>query len=259
MLDLAPMERLTAERLAEALERREFFLEYQPVMDLVSGTAIGHEALIRWRHPVWGSVAPATFLDVAETSGLIVNIGDWVIEQATRDLASIPPDQWISVNLAPAQLPRRDLASSISSALVDAAADPGRLVLEITEGQLLEGTPAVLRRIEDLRRMGIRIAIDDFGSGYSSPAYLRPSHHVIKSSTRVCSSGELGERKQRILRWKAQLSTTVDALTIIEGVETRDQLQLVLQSGLRYAQGYALSRPAQLPAVRQPQSTPVVI
>ena len=259
MLDLAPIERLTAERLAEALERREFFLEYQPVIDLVSGTAIGHEALIRWRHPVWGSVAPATFLDVAETSGLIVNIGDWVIEQATHDLAAIPSDQWISVNLAPAQLLRRDLASSISSALVDAAADPGRLVLEITEGQLLEGTPAVLRRIEDLRSMGIRIAIDDFGSGYSSLAYLETFPVDVTKLDQGLLIGELGERKQRILRWMAQLSTTVDALTIIEGVETRDQLQMVQQSGLRYAQGYALARPAQLQAIRQPHSTPVVI
>ena len=235
-----------------------FFLVYQPVVDVRTGVIVGQEALLRWRHPTRGVLSPAHFLDVAETSGMIVEIGDWVIRQVIEDLVTIPGDRWASLNLAPAQILRSDLATTVATTLAASGVAATRLVLEITESQMLEGTPAVMQRIEDLRALGAHISLDDFGSGFSSLAYLQSFPLDIVKLDQEIIAGDVTEPKARLLAWMSHLPATIDAQMIVEGVETVEQLELVRDAGLRLVQGYLLARPVELAEVPESITLPTV-
>lgn len=224
----------------------ELELVYQPVVELGTGDVVGREALVRWRHPVYGLLPPAQFLDLADSTGLIADVGQWVLRTAIEDLAVSDDGLWASVNLAPSQLLRAPVASEAGSWCEELGVEPCRLVLEVTEGQLLEATPAVLRQLAALRALGARLAIDDFGSGYSSIAYLETFEFDILKLDQGLLQGERTDRKLAMISWIAELARRLDCLTIAEGIENASQAELVQSAGIELGQGFLFGRPAGL-------------
>ena len=247
MLDSSIPGRPTISELSEALATGQLQVFYQPVLDLARRQVVGREALIRWQHPAYGLLPPGVFLDLAETSGLISELGQYVLRTAIADLVVWDRDGWVSVNVAPTQLLRADVSSAVAEWCQDSGVDPHRIVLELTEGQLLEATAPVVRQLNRLRELGCQIAIDDFGSGYSSLAYLESFDVDIIKIDQALITGAATARKRSLLRWLSGLAETLDCMTIVEGIEEPDQLDLVLGAGLRYGQGFLLGRPAPLP------------
>jgi diguanylate cyclase (GGDEF)-like protein/PAS domain S-box-containing protein len=240
--------------LRKAVERDELFLVYQPQIDLTSNRIHGVEALLRWQHPSLGLISPAKFIPLAEETGLIVPIGDWVLQTACRQLqrwdqAGLPPLS-MSVNLSTLQFRRKGLVSFISQTLNQAAIDPGRLELEITESTLM-GNPdeagMILRVIAEL---GVRVSIDDFGTGYSSLSYLRRFPvdvlKIDQSFVREISSS-LDDRA--IAQAVIALARSMELMVVAEGVETEDQLSILKALDCDRVQGYLLSRPLPVEAV----------
>ena len=169
--DLVQKHRMEAD-LRRALSVQEFSVHYQPIIDTRRGGASCCEALVRWRHPERGMVSPVDFIPLAEETGLIVEIGEWVLRQACRDAMSWPSHVRVAVNLAPRQFQAPNLISMIAAALADLGLDPARLELEITELTLMQDTSEVSRKLARIRAMGLRLSLDDFGTGYSSLGYL---------------------------------------------------------------------------------------
>ena len=238
--------RPTADELHAGIVRGELELVYQAVLDLASGRVVGREALVRWRHPVYGLLPPAQFLDLADSTGLIADVGQWVLRTAIADLAASDDSLWASVNLAPSQLLRAPVASEAGSWCQECGVDPRRLVLEVTEGQLLEATPAVLRQLAALRALGARLAIDDFGSGYSSIAYLETFEFDIIKLDQGLLQGTHTERKLAMISWVAELARMLECVTIAEGIEDESQAELARAAGIELGQGFLFGRPAPL-------------
>src|ERR1051326_7714384 len=245
-------ERLHARRAMEidlrlAFARGEFELYYQPTIDIASGRVVGVEALLRWHHPERGMVPPGEFIALAESIGLIVPLGDWVLRQACTEAARWPDDVTVAVNLSPLQFKNANLVQTVTAALAAAGLPPRRLELEITESVLLqenENNPATLHRLRDL---GVRVALDDFGTGYSSLSYLRvfPFDRIKIDGSFV---KELPHNVEcvSIVRAMADLARGLHLGTTAEGVETPEQLEALRAYGCTAAQGYLFSRP--LPA-----------
>ncbi len=233
-----------ASDIATALSEGEFRLAYQPVIELRTGDVVGQEALIRWTHPEHGAIGPDQFIGVAESAGLMVDIGDWVLRQALADRRRQPAGTWTSINVSSAQLVRRDLVADVEAALTANGVEAGSLVLELVESQLLHATPTTLGRLEALRARGVRIALDDFGSGYSSLSYLQDFSVDIVKLDRGLIDGPSDDRRLRFLRWLADLAPTTGVTIIVEGIETHEQRDLTLAAGLRFGQGYLWGRPA---------------
>ena len=242
--------RIGTDELQAALEDDELFLDYQPIYDLTTDHAVGFEALIRWRHPILGVLPPDHFLGLAEDLGLGVRVGEWVIDRAITDLTHVDPDKWISINLSARHLAQRDVAGYLATQLSRRDNEAMRLVVELTESQLLSATPAAIQRLEEIRDLGVRVAIDDFGSGYSSLAYLEALPFDVVKIDRGLITGTITARKAELLTWVNQLSVMLDATLILEGIETSEQLALARQSHVKYGQGYLLGRPGPLPAHR---------
>jgi predicted signal transduction protein with EAL and GGDEF domain len=230
--------------LRNALLADEFDLYYQPVLDLQSGKVAGFEALIRWNHPVRGQISPADFIPVAEETGLIVPIGDWVLRNACLDAAGWPADIEIAVNLSSVQFKGGQLLDSVRQALAISNLDPTRLELEITESVLLQNSEDTLALLHRFRALGIRIALDDFGTGYSSLSYLRRfpfdkikiDRYFVRD---ICASTGSAVIVGAIVGIARALGMT----TVAEGVETADQLAKVRGQGCAMVQGYLFSRP----------------
>jgi len=159
--------------LRQALINGEFELHYQPLVNLQSNDITGFEALLRWNHPTRGRIPPAEFIPIAEETGLIIQLGDWVLRRACEETASWPQELKIAVNLSPAQLKSRNLVQAVVGALAASSMPATRLQLEITESLLMQNTFATLATLHKLRELGVQIAMDDFGTGYSSLSYLR--------------------------------------------------------------------------------------
>ena len=244
-MDAQMQERRALENdMRTALIEGQFDLHYQPVVNIASGEICGCEALIRWRHPETGMVAPGTFIPLAEETGLIVPIGEWVIRQACMTAAQWPENLKIAVNLSPAQMRSAGLLQMIVNALSASGLAPDRLELEITETVLLsdsETTLAVLRRLHEL---GVRIAMDDFGTGYSSLSYLQkfPFNKIKIDRSFICNI-EDNASSQSIVRAVAALASGLGATATAEGVETQAQLDAIRSEGCAEMQGYLFSRP----------------
>lgn len=235
-------------RLARASERGELLLHYQPIVDMQSGAIAGAEALLRWQHPELGLVQPASFIPMAEESGLIVPIGDWVLQEACRQgaawqSAGLAP-MTIAVNLSVLQFRRGNLEKSVTSALRASGLPPRLLELEVTESVLMEERDMVTATLERLRKLGVRVAIDDFGTGYSSLAYLKclPAGK-LKLDQSLIRDIDTQSRDAGVARAVIQMAHELGLTTVAEGVETTAQWQLLQNFGCTQAQGYLFSRP----------------
>lgn len=248
-MSAAAFERLTLESsLHRALEREEFVLHYQPQVDLVHGRLVGVEALLRWQHPEFGLLSPTQFIAIAEETGAIVPIGEWVARKALAQLrhwrAAGLPQLRIAVNVSGRQFNEPAFVDTVAQLLEEADLPPEALELEITESMLMRNVGKTRERLRALHRMGVRFAIDDFGTGYSSLSYLhRFSIHTLKidkSFVRdISDSGGDVEVVKTILMMARGLNLAV----IAEGVETRDQLRFLKAHGCHAVQGYLLAQP----------------
>jgi diguanylate cyclase (GGDEF)-like protein/PAS domain S-box-containing protein len=242
--------RITARRkleadLRNAIVNSEFELFYQPVVNIQRNEIVGVEGLLRWHHPEHGTISPAEFIPLAEETGLIVSLGEWVIRQACSDAANWPTGIKIAVNLSPAQFRSQNLAQVVISALAASGVPPCRLELEITEEMLFEHNRNNLAVLEQLRELGVQIVMDDFGIGYSSLNYLRSFQFdkikIDRSFVNDLSSGS--ELSLAIVQAVARLASVLKVPATAEGIETKDQLELVRAAGCTEFQGYLFSPP----------------
>nr|WP_247713834.1 EAL domain-containing protein [Qipengyuania sphaerica] len=244
-LDKAARERREIERdLREALGRGQMRMHYQSIIDLDSGQTTGYEALLRWYHPQRGMIAPTDFLQVAEDTGMILQLGEWVIRQSLADAVSLPGNFRIAINLSPTQVSNPNLVATVAQAIHATNIDPERVELEITEHVLMDqgetGHVTLLR----LRELGVRVALDDFGTGYSSLGYLRrfPFDRIKIDRTFVTDiASDIGS--QAIVSTITRLADALGMDTTAEGIENRAQLDLLRKLGVQEAQGFLISRP----------------
>ncbi len=230
--------------LRKAILTGEFETYYQPIIDVASEKIVGCEALVRWNHPQRGLITPDEFIPVAEEIGLIVPLGEWVLRQACRDAATWPGKRTVAVNLSAVQFRNPGLALSVVSALNNSGLDARQLVLEITETVLLQDDSAVLDTLHQIRDLGVKISMDDFGTGYSSLSYLR-SFPFDKIKIDRSFIKELGKKNDctAIIRAVTRLGKNLGMVTIAEGVETSEQLEILRAEGCTYVQGFLFSPP----------------
>jgi len=230
--------------LRNAVADGEFELFYQPIVNLAENRITGFEALLRWNHPTRGLVPPSEFIPLAEETGLIVAIGEWVIRQACAEARTWPTDLRVAVNVSPVQFRTKTLVFAVVSALAASGLRPDLLELEITETVLMANDDATLAALHQLRSLGVRISMDDFGTGYSSLSYLR-SFPFDKIKIDQSFVRDLTERPDSIaiIRAVAGLGLSFGMTTTAEGVETQDQLDKMREEGCSEVQGYFYSRP----------------
>src|SRR5689334_8698878 len=234
--------------LRAAIAEGAFEIHYQPLVDLDSNAVIGCEALLRWRHPRRGMVSPAEFIPVAEETGLIEEIGNWVLRTACAEAAHWPDHVRVAVNVSPIQFRSQTLSLKVASALAETGLDPRRLELEITEAVLMADDDAALATLRQLRELGVRIALDDFGTGYSSLSYLqRFPFDKIKIDRSFVKGLSGGSDTASIIRAVVSIAADRDMITTAEGVETLQQRETVQNLGCTQMQGFLFSaaRPAQ--------------
>ncbi|MDA4845265.1 sensor domain-containing protein [Hoeflea poritis] len=228
--------------LRRAFKASEFELHYQPLISLESDEVTGFEALLRWHHPLRGNVSPAEFIPVAEEIGLIIPLGEWVINQACMDATRWPSHTKVAVNLSPAQFRSENLVNSVFGALARSRIAPHRLELEITEHVLLQHNESTLHTLHALRDMGVRIAMDDFGTGYSSLSYLRSfPFDKIKIDRSFINDLSNQDEADVIVRAVASLSQNLGMMATAEGVETETQRDQVKAAGYTEMQGFLVS------------------
>jgi EAL domain-containing protein (putative c-di-GMP-specific phosphodiesterase class I) len=232
--------------LQHALERDELHLYYQPLVGCATGEVLGFEALLRWHHPELGVVLPLEFIHLAEQTGLIAKIGQWVIETACEAAAGWTQPHWVAVNVSPVQFRLSDLPSIVSEALARTGLPASRLEIEISEGVLVED-PARADVLSTLRAQGVRIALDDFGTGYSSLGYLQ-KFRFDKLKIDRSFIVRLGETEDAtiIVRTIVGLAHSLGLSVAAEGVETPRQLAIVRDLMCDQVQGFLLGRPIQM-------------
>ena len=247
-MDEHMLTRLAMEQdLRKALPSGEFELYYQPVVNLQSGAISGFEALLRWNHPQRGLISPATFIPLAEETGFIVPMGEWVIRQACLTAAQWPDHLHVAVNISASQFRNTGLMQVIVNSLAASGLSPTRLEIEITETVLLQDKEATLAILHQLRALGIRIAMDDFGTGYSSLTYLQSfPFDKIKIDRSFVKDITENAGSLNIVRAVASLANGMGMTATAEGVETNEQLDRITAEGCTEMQGYLFSRP--LPA-----------
>ncbi len=229
--------------LAFAIERNELCLHYQP-LSKIDGEVVGFEALVRWHNPQRGMVSPGTFIPVAEESGLIMQIGEWVLREACREAASWPHPLRIAVNLSPVQFLHGDLAGLVHSTLLETGLAPTRLELEITEGVLVGDFARGVSILRRLKTLGVRIAMDDFGTGYSSLSYLQSfPFDKIKIDQSFISKVKNNPHSAAIVRGVIGLAHGLNLPVLAEGVETKGQLDFLAAESCDEVQGYLMGRP----------------
>jgi diguanylate cyclase (GGDEF)-like protein len=241
--------------LHRALEADQFFLLYQPTVDLATGAFTGVEALLRWRHPERGVVQPDDFIPALESSGLIVPVGQWVLEEACRQGA-----RWhregrrisVSVNVSVRQLERDRIVDDIHGALISSGFDPSMLILELTETALMSDVAATVTRLGRVKALGVRLAVDDFGTGYSSLAYLRQFPIDVLKIDKSFVSG-IAETKEAgaLVHTLVQLGKVLGLETIAEGIETNDQRLRLRAEKVDGGQGFLFARPLDVVAVNR--------
>src|SRR3569833_1410957 len=241
--------------LREALNKNEFELFYQPLYDLDLDKICGFEALLRWHHPVHGLVSPEQFISVAEEIGLIIPLGEWVLQQACREAALWPEDLKVAVNVSSVQFRSPRLLEAFSRALANSQLRPGRLELEITESVLLANNAETTETLHKLRALGLRIALDDFGTGYSSLSYLRSfPFDKLKIDQSFVRDLTTAEGSKVIIQAIVSLGMSLGMRTTAEGVQTIAQLNYVAAEGCNEVQGYFFSKPipaSEIPSIIQ--------
>jgi diguanylate cyclase (GGDEF)-like protein len=240
----AQARRLLELDLRAALQRGEFEVYYQPIRDVAKDVVVAFEALVRWNHSLRGMISPVNFIPLAEETGLIVPLGDWVLRQACVDAAGWSQEVGVAVNLSPVQFKNPSLVSTVKAALKASGLPARRLELEITESVLLQNSEATLAVLHELRGFGVRISLDDFGTGYSSLSYLRSfPFDKIKIDRSFVSELATRDDSMAIVRAVTGLGKSLGIVTTAEGVETDAQFELLRQEGCTQAQGYLFSRP----------------
>ena len=241
--------------LRDAIARCQFEVHYQPFYDVQSGLRRGLEALVRWRHPTRGLIAPDKFIPLAEETGLIVPLGEWVLRQACDDATSWPADVKVAVNLSAVQFKQAELFDVIQSALRNSGLPPERLEIEVTESVLLERAAENHAFIEKLKGIGISLALDDFGTGYSSLSYLTAfPFDKIKVDKSFIANLTRHHHSTAIISSIVTLARGLDIVVTAEGVETREQFEKLRSLGVNFVQGYLLGRPAPIGELeRHPQ------
>ena len=244
MMTAIENQKLLEAELNLALKRGEFELHYQPIFDTRSQTVVGAEALVRWNHPERGLLAPDQFIPLAEETGLIAQLGEWVLKRGCRDAASWPRHMKVAINLSAHQFKRGNLFELVLRTLIESGLSAERLELEITESALLDDDSGHLETLRQLRNLGISIVLDDFGTGYSSARYLTlyPFDKIKIDKTFV--QGMVTQRESAaIVASTLALARGLDIMVTAEGVETAEQLRELTQAGVDFAQGYLIGRP----------------
>jgi diguanylate cyclase (GGDEF)-like protein len=246
-LDRRSRERRAIElAMRDAIGRDELLLHYQPIISLGSGATVGYEALLRWRHPEHGLLLPDRFLPIAEESGLINALGDWVIRTALAEVAQWGGDFRLAINLSPSQFRNPALIGTVDSALAATGFPAHRLELEITEHVLLKDAAAGAAMLERLRALGVEIALDDFGTGYSSLSYLRRFRFDrIKIDRSFVADVETSDEAQAIVSTVTRLAEALGMQTTAEGIERSGQLDLLRKLGCNEAQGFLILEPVE--------------
>ncbi len=230
------------QELRQAVGRGQLELHWQPKVDIESSRVVGAEVLLRWRHPQMGSVAPIEFIPIAERSGVIREVGMWVLREACKVAAVSLPGLTISVNVSPTQLHDDEFTACVRDALHASALEPFRLELEITESVFIDDVDGALQRLHSLRALGVRVALDDFGTGYSSLAYLRRFPFDTLKIDRAFVNELMNSIDTRaIVQMISQLALTLNMRTVAEGVETAAQLSVVSSVGCDEIQGWLVS------------------
>ncbi len=233
--------------LRQAVLKDELEVHYQPLIDLGKRQVAAVEALVRWRHPARGLVSPADFIPLAEETGLIVSIGEWVLETACRQVLD-----WqnlrVAVNLSPVQFRNRELVETVRQVLVRTGLAPERLELEITESVLINDASAALEILNGLKNLGVKIAMDDFGTGYSSLGYLNSfPFDKIKIDKSFIGDMDSKDKSGAIVKSVIGLGQSLNMVTTAEGVETPEQAEFLRQEGCDQVQGYYFSKPVTAP------------
>ncbi len=231
------------DELRAAIQREELSIFFQPIVDLDTGRIKTFEALVRWFHPEKGELKPDEFIPVAEETGVIVTLGNWITAQAARIAASWPEDVTVAVNLSPLQIRAPGAALGIKNALREAGLDPRRLELEVTESLFIEDNHSTADFIEELAEIGVKFALDDFGTGYSSLGYINKyPFSKIKVDRSFVSGEQVGRKSDAIIRAVAEMGNTLGMDIVAEGLETIEQVQSVKDAGCNLGQGYYFSR-----------------
>ena len=231
------------DELRAAIQRDELSIFFQPIVNLETGKIKTFEALVRWFHPEKGELRPDEFIPVAEESGLILTLGNWITAQAARACAQWPEDVSVAVNLSPLQIRAPGAVLGILSALRESGLDPTRLELEVTESVFLDDSPATSHFMEELSAIGVRFALDDFGTGYSSLGYINNfPFSKIKVDRSFISGPNVGKKSEAIIRAVVEMGATLEMEIVAEGIETVGQVEAVRKAGCSLGQGYYFSR-----------------
>ena len=236
--------------LARAVTSEQFVAHYQPVIDIETHQIVGAEALIRWNHPERGLVGPGLFIPLAEETGMIGALGEWILERACTDMArwrsdygEMASDLTISVNLAVQQLHDDLILNKVRDILARTGLPAQRLVLEVTESTLITETDKAARTMQELRAMGARLAVDDFGTGYSSLGYIQQFEFDVLKIDKSFIDGIESETNAQIVAAVLELAKQLKVRTIAEGIETEAQDLILNEMGCRYGQGFLYSKP----------------
>jgi diguanylate cyclase (GGDEF)-like protein len=247
MLEVANTQKTAESELRNAIACSEFELHYQPVVDIKTRLLCGVEALVRWRHPTKGLIAPDRFIPLAESTGLIAPLGEWILRRACTDAASWPAHIKVAINISAIQFKKGNLFDVILCTLMETGLAPQRLELEVTETALLENHEAHLTTIRQLKNLGISVALDDFGTGYSSVSYLTIYPFDKIKIDKSFTQGVLHRRDcKAVVASTLALAHGLGTITTAEGVETEEQLEYMRAAGVDLVQGYLFGRPVPL-------------
>ena len=259
MEDAAQERRSLELDLREALSREQFTLNYQPLVDLHTGRVTTCEALLRWTHPTRGNIPPSIFIPVAEETGLIIALGEWVLNRACADAADWPRNVRVAVNLSPVQFRDESLGLQVVAALAKSGLSAQRLELEVTERLLLEDNDSTLDTMQRLQELGVSLSLDDFGTGYSSLNYLRkfPFQKIKIDRSFITDLGD-GRDARAIIGAVASLGAGLDKTVVAEGIETEEQMNLVRSQGCQEGQGYLFGKPMPAAEIQSRLDKPII-